>query len=158
MPELSDLKPLDPAPDFSLPRDGGDNVSLSGLKGQTVVLFFYPRDNTPGCTRESTEFSERLQEFAEAGAQVFGISADSLASHAKFTAKQGLTVALLSDENNAVCAAYGVWKEKNNYGRKYMGIERSTFVIGPDGRLAEIWRKVKVAGHVDAVLTAVKSL
>ena len=153
MPELSDI-----APDFNLPLAGGDPVCLSDLRGHAVVLFFYPRDDTPGCTKESIGFSERLQEFADAGAQVFGISKDSVISHDKFSTKHGLTVGLLSDENGTVCEDYDVWREKNMYGKKFMGIERATFLIAADGHIAQIWRKVKVPGHVDAVLEAVKSL
>ncbi|NOD77304.1 MULTISPECIES: peroxiredoxin [unclassified Ruegeria] len=153
MPDISDM-----APDFTLPRDGGGEVTLSALRGGTVVLFFYPRDDTPGCTKESIGFSEQLQAFADAGAHVFGISRDSVAKHEKFVAKHGLTTPLLSDENSTVCEDYGVWVEKNMYGRKSMGIERSTFVIDAEGRIAKVWRKVKVPGHVDEVLEAVKAL
>ncbi len=153
MPDISDT-----APDFTLPRDGGGAVSLSGLRGNAVVLFFYPRDDTPGCTKESIGFSEHLQAFADAGAQVFGISRDTIAKHDKFVAKHGLTTPLLSDEDGAVCDAYGVWVEKNMYGKKSMGIERSTFLIDADGKIARVWRKVKVDGHVEEVLDAVKAL
>jgi peroxiredoxin Q/BCP len=153
MPDIDDI-----APDFTLPRDGGGTLTLSGLRGSAVVLFFYPKDDTPGCTRESIGFSDRLQEFADAGARVIGISRDSVARHDKFVAKHGLKVALLSDEDGSVCEAWGVWVEKKNYGRAYMGIERSTFLIGPDGRIARVWRKVRVAGHVEAVLDAVRGL
>ncbi|WP_425078441.1 peroxiredoxin [Ruegeria denitrificans] len=153
MPDVSDI-----APDFTLPRDGGGEVTLSALRGSTVVLFFYPRDDTPGCTKESIGFSEQLQTFADAGAQVFGISRDSVAKHDKFVAKHGLTTPLLSDENATVCEDYGVWVEKNMYGRKSMGIERSTFIIDPEGKIARVWRKVKVPGHVDEVLEAVRAL
>ncbi|MCA0904948.1 peroxiredoxin [Ruegeria marisrubri] len=153
MPDVSDI-----APDFTLPRDGGGEVTLSALRGSTVVLFFYPRDDTPGCTKESIGFSEQLQAFADAGAQVFGISRDSVAKHDKFVAKHGLTTPLLSDENATVCEDYGVWVEKNMYGRKSMGIERSTFIIDPEGKIARVWRKVKVPGHVDEVLEAVRAL
>ena len=151
MPDIDDI-----APDFTLPRDGGGTLTLSDLRGSAVVLFFYPRDDTPGCTRESIGFSDRLQEFADAGARVIGISRDSVARHDRFVAKHGLKVALLSDEDGSVCEAWGVWVEKKNYGRAYMGIERSTFLIGPDGRIARVWRKVRVAGHVEAVLDAVR--
>lgn len=147
-----------PAPDFTLPRDNGDPISLSALRPAPVVLFFYPRDNTPGCTKEAIGFTEALAEFAAAGAQVFGISKDSLAAHAKFRAKKTLGVSLLSDENDEVCEAYGVWAEKNMYGKKFMGIVRSTFLIDSKGNLAGVWRKVKVAGHVEEVLQAVKNL
>lgn len=153
MPDVNDM-----APDFTLPRDGGDTVSLSDLRGQAVVLFFYPRDDTPGCTKESIGFSERLQEFADLGVQVLGISKDSVASHEKFAAKHALATALLSDENGSTCEDYGVWKEKNMYGKKFLGIERSTFLIGADGRIQAVWRKVKVPGHVDEVLSAARAL
>lgn len=153
MPDLSDL-----APDFTLPRDGGDHVTLSDLKGQTVVLFFYPRDDTPGCTKESIGFSEHLQAFADAGAVVFGISKDTVAKHDKFVQKHELTVPLLSDAEGSVCEDYGTWVEKNMYGRKSMGIERSTFVIDADGKIAALWRKVKVPGHVETVLETVQGL
>ncbi len=153
MPDVSDI-----APDFALPRDGGGEITLSDLRGQAVVLFFYPRDDTPGCTKESIGFSEQLQSFAEAGAQVFGISRDSVAKHDKFVAKHGLTTPLLSDEGSTTCEDYGVWVEKNMYGRKSMGIERSTFLIDAEGRIARVWRKVKVPGHVDEVLEAVRAL
>ncbi|MFY1707597.1 peroxiredoxin [Tritonibacter scottomollicae] len=152
------LEPSDLAPAFTLPRDGGGEISLSDLKGQVVVLFFYPRDDTPGCTKESIGFSEHLQAFAEAGAAVFGVSRDTVAKHDKFVAKHGLTVPLLSDAESTMCEDYGVWVEKNMYGRKSMGIERSTFVIDRDGKIARIWRKVKVPGHVEEVLEAVKAL
>jgi peroxiredoxin Q/BCP len=147
-----------PAPDFTLPQDGGDDVTLSALQGSAVVLFFYPRDDTPGCTKESIGFSASLQEFADAGALVFGISKDSLVKHGKFSEKHALTVPLLSDEHGSVCESYGVWKEKNMYGKTYMGIERTTVLIGADGNIVQIWPKVKVAGHVEAVLDVVKSL
>ncbi len=153
MPEVSDI-----APDFTLPRDGGGEVSLSEQRGRAVVLFFYPRDDTPGCTKESIGFSEQLQAFADAGANVFGISRDTLAKHDKFVAKHGLTTPLLSDEGQTVCEDYGVWVEKNMYGRKSMGIERSTFLIDAEGKIARIWRKVKVPGHVDEVLEAARAL
>ncbi|WP_170572257.1 peroxiredoxin [Ruegeria atlantica] len=153
MPDVSDI-----APDFTLPRDGGGEVTLSDLRGGIVVLFFYPRDDTPGCTKESIGFSEQLQDFADAGAQVFGISRDSVAKHDKFVAKHNLTTPLLSDENSTVCEDYGVWVEKNMYGRKSMGIQRSTFIIDGEGKIAKVWRKVKVPGHVDEVLEAVRAL
>ena len=148
----------DTAPDFALPRDGGETLTLSDLRGSAVVLFFYPRDNTPGCTKESIGFSESLQDFADAGAKVIGISKDSVASHEKFVTKQNLTVPLVSDEHGTTCEDYGVWKEKNMYGKSYMGIERSTFLIDADGKIARVWRKVKVPGHVEEVLEAVRAL
>lgn len=153
MPEVNDS-----APDFTLPVAEGEEITLSSLHGAPVVLFFYPRDDTSGCTKESIAFSGLMDEFAAAGAKVFGLSKDSLASHAKFATKHDLTVPLLSDENGTVCEDYGVWKEKSMYGRKFMGIERSTFLIGADGKIAEIWRKVKVAGHAEKVLEAVRAL
>lgn len=153
MPELSQ-----PAPDFSLPVTGGGTVSLADLRGAPVVLFFYPRDDTPGCTKESIGFSEHLADFEAAGAKVFGISRDTIAKHDKFTAKHDLTVPLLSDENGEMTEAYGVWVEKNMYGKKSMGIERATYLIDAQGGIATIWRKVKVPGHVEAVLDAVKAL
>lgn len=153
MPDVSDT-----APDFTLPRDGGGEVTLSDLRGSAVVLFFYPRDDTPGCTKESIGFSQSLQEFANAGAKVFGISKDTVAKHDKFITKHDLTTPLLSDAESDVCEAYGVWVEKNMYGRKSMGIQRSTFLIDAEGKIAQLWRKVKVDGHVDAVLEAVKAL
>lgn len=153
MPDVNDM-----APDFTLPRDGGDLVSLSDLRGDAVVLFFYPRDDTPGCTKESIGFSELLEQFSQAGAKVLGISKDSVASHEKFVAKRSLTTAMLSDEHGTACEDYGVWKEKSMYGKKFMGIERSTFLIDREGRIAAVWRKVKVPGHVDAVLKAVQDL
>lgn len=148
----------DTAPDFTLPRDGGGTVSLSDLRGDLVVLFFYPRDDTPGCTKESIGFSEQLQAFADAGAQVFGISKDSVAKHDKFIAKHELTTPLLSDEHGTMCEDYGVWKEKSMYGKTFLGIERSTFIVDREGKIAHAWRKVKVPGHVDEVLETVKTL
>ena len=148
------LEPSDLAPAFTLPRDGGGEVALSDLKGQVVVLFFYPRDDTPGCTKESIGFSEHLQAFADAGAAVFGISRDTVAKHDRFVAKHGLTVPLLSDADSSMCEDYGVWVEKNMYGKKYMGIERSTFLVLANGEIAAVWRKVKVKGHAQAVLEA----
>ncbi len=153
MPEISDL-----APEFTLPQNGGDNVSLVDLRGGGVVLFFYPRDDTPGCTRESIGFSGLLQSFADLGVKVFGISNDSLASHDRFAAKYQLGVPLLSAENTSTCADYGVWQQKNTFGKTYMGIVRTTFVIDATGRIARIWRKVKVPGHVEEVLGAVRDL
>ncbi|MCL6283082.1 peroxiredoxin [Ruegeria sp. 2012CJ41-6] len=153
MPDLSDT-----APDFTLPRDGGGEVTLSDLRGTKVVLFFYPRDDTPGCTKESIGFSEQLQAFSDAGAQVLGVSRDTVAKHDKFVAKHGLTTTMLSDADSDICERYGVWVEKNMYGRKSMGIERATFLIDADGHIGRIWRKVKVPGHVEEVLEAVKTL
>ncbi len=152
------LTPSAPAPDFTLPQTDGTQITLSALRGAPVVLFFYPRDNTPGCTKEAIGFSEQLAEFKNAGAQVFGISKDSLKSHDKFTQKQSLTVPLLSDEAGTTCEDYGVWKEKNMYGKTYFGIERTTVLIASDGTVAQVWPKVKVPGHVAQVLDAVRAL
>jgi len=146
------------APDFNLPGDTGETVRLSALKGSPVVLFFYPRDNTSGCTTEAKGFSADLAAFEAAGAKVFGISKDSLESHAKFRTKQDLSVPLLSDEHGSACVDYGVWKEKKMYGKVFMGIERSTFLVDANGQVVRAWRKVKVPGHVDEVLEAVKAL
>lgn len=148
----------DPAPDVTLPRDGGDAVHLAALRGAPVVLFFYPRDDTSGCTREAVAFSGLKAEFDALGAQVFGISKDSVASHEKFRDKHGLTVPLLSDEDGDACERFGVWKEKSMYGKTFMGIERSTFLIDAEGRIAREWRKVKVPGHAEEVLEAVRAL
>ncbi len=148
----------DPAPDFDMPADGGGRVSLAALRGKPVVLYFYPKDDTSGCTKEAIGFTEKLADFETAGAVVIGVSKDSVAKHDKFKAKHDLGVILASDEESDVCERYGVWAEKSMYGKKYMGVERSTFLIGPDGSIAKAWRKVKVPGHVDAVLEAVKAL
>ncbi|MGB7319198.1 MAG: peroxiredoxin [Planktotalea sp.] len=146
----------DKAPDFTLPATGAQTLSLSGAGA--LVLFFYPRDDTPGCTKEAIAFSGMEADFAALGVKIWGISADSIASHDKFAAKHGLSMPLLSDEDNAICEAYGVWKEKNMYGKKFMGIERATFLIQADGTLAKVWRKVKVPGHAEAVLEAARAL
>ncbi|UWR24917.1 peroxiredoxin [Sulfitobacter sp. S223] len=153
MPDVSQ-----PAPDFTLPVTGGGDVTLSALKGAPVVLFFYPRDDTPGCTKESIGFSEHLEAFTAAGAQVFGLSRDTMAKHDKFAAKHGLSVPLLSDVEGKVTEDYGVWVEKNMYGKTSMGIERATYLIDAEGNIAKIWRKVKVPGHVEEVLEAVRAL
>ena len=145
-------------PDFSLPRDGGGTVSLSDYAGRALVLFFYPRDDTSGCTKEAVGFSQALAQFEAAGAAVVGVSKDSVKSHDKFVAKHALTVPLISDEEGDLCERMGVWKEKSMYGKTYMGIERSTFLISPDGTIAKAWRKVKVPGHVEEVLEAVENL
>ena len=154
---MSDLALGQPAPAIELPRDGGSTVSLSDFAGKQVVLYFYPKDDTPGCTKEAIGFTEMDSEFAEAGAVVLGVSKDSVTKHDKFIKKHDLGVILLSDEDSDVCERYGVWVEKNMYGKKYMGIERATFLIGTDGAIKQIWRKVKVPGHVEAVLEAVKA-
>jgi thioredoxin-dependent peroxiredoxin len=150
--------PGDKAPDFTGPTDGGGELRLSALKGKTVVLYFYPKDDTSGCTAQACAFREAKAKFVRAGAKVIGVSKDSVARHDKFKAKYDLPFPLVSDQNSAICEAYGVWKEKSMYGRKYMGIERSTFVIDAKGVVCEAWRKVKVSGHVDEVLATVKAL
>ena len=146
------------APAFSLPRDGGTTVSLRDFKGRKLVLFFYPKADTPGCTTEAIAFSRLQADFAKAGADILGISADSVAAQDKFKAKHNLTVALGSDESKAMLEAYGAWGEKSMYGRKFMGVIRKTFLISPDGRIAKVWPKVKVAGHAEAVLEAARAL
>ena len=153
-----ELQVGDKAPDFNLPGDGGAKVALKSFKGKPVVLYFYPKDDTSGCTKEAIDFTARLKDFAKAGCGVVGCSKDSVAAHDKFKQKHKLGVTLASDEDGKVCEAYGVWVEKSMYGRKYMGIERATFLIGGDGKIAQVWRKVKVPGHVDEVLKSLKSL
>ncbi|GGF53793.1 peroxiredoxin Q/BCP [Mameliella alba] len=148
---------LETAPDFTLPSTSGE-VSLSALKGAPVVLFFYPRDDTSGCTKENEAFTALLPEFEKLGVKVFGVSKDSIASHEKFMAKKALTVPLISDEGSDMCENYGVWKEKKMYGKTFMGIERSTFLVDAEGRIAQEWRKVKVPGHAEAVLEAARAL
>lgn len=152
------IEPGQIAPDFTLPRDGGGTVSLSALRGGPVVLYFYPRDDTSGCTTEALDFTERLESFDAENAHVLGISKDTVSSHDKFRDKHELTVTLLSDAEGEVCESYGVWTEKNMYGRKFMGIERTTVLIDAEGRIARVWPKVKVKGHADEVLQAVQSL
>jgi peroxiredoxin Q/BCP len=144
----------DPVPDFSLPRDGGGTAGPADFPGKTLVIYFYPKDDTSGCTKEAIGFSDRVDDFAAAGAVVLGISKDSVTSHDKFRDKHDLKVILLSDGTGEVCEAFGVWVEKSMYGRKYMGIERATFLV-KDGTVRQVWRKVKVPGHVDAVLKAI---
>lgn len=150
--------PGQPAPDFDLAADGGGRVRLAELKGRKLVLYFYPKDDTSGCTKEAEGFSAAAAAFAAAGTVVIGISKDSVASHDKFKAKYGLDLTLAADPDGAAVEAYGVWVEKSMYGRKYMGIERATFLIDAEGRLARIWRKVKVPGHVEEVLKAAQVL
>lgn len=147
----------DKAPDFTMPADGGRTVSLKNLKGKKVILYFYPKDDTPGCTKEACGFRDSLPDFSKVNAEVIGVSRDTVARHDKFKAKHELPFTLASDEDGKVCEAYGTWVEKNMYGRRTMGIERSTFLIDERGVVRQVWRKVKVDGHVDEVLNAVKS-
>ena len=148
-----------PAPAFRLPREGGNDLTLADYAGKALVLYFYPKDDTSGCTREAADFNALMPSFRDAGAEILGISPDSNRSHEAFKAKHGLDALLLgADESKAVCQAYGVWQEKSMYGRKYMGVERTTFLIDRDGRIAEIWQKVSVKGHAEAVLAAAKAL
>ncbi len=146
------------APDFNLPADSGETVSLAGLKGKQVVLYFYPKDDTSGCTKEAIAFTGLLGDFAAIDTVVIGMSPDTVAKHDKFKAKHDLGVTLVSDEDKTALEAYGVWVEKSMYGRKYMGVERSTFLIDKTGTIAKAWRKVKVPGHAEAVLEEAKSL
>ncbi|WP_297737779.1 thioredoxin-dependent thiol peroxidase [uncultured Maricaulis sp.] len=155
---MSELKTGDLAPTFTLPADGGETIDLAELRGQIVVLYMYPKDNTPGCTTEALDFTAAADAFTAAGAVVIGLSKDSVKKHDNFKAKHGLQVRLASDEDGEVVEAYGSWVQKKLYGREYMGIDRSTFLIDREGRLARIWHKVKVKGHVDEVLEAVRAL
>ena len=153
-----ELAPGTKAPAFTLPRDGGGSVSLADFAGRAVVLYFYPRADTPGCTKEAIDFSRLKGAFAKAGAEVLGVSADPVPAQDKFKAKHKLAIALASDEEHRMLEAYGVWQEKSMYGRKFMGIARMTFLIGADQRIARIWPKVSVAGHAEEVLAAVEAL
>ncbi len=146
------------APSFSLPSDGGGNIALKDCLGKTLVLYFYPKDDTSGCTREAIDFSALTKDFKKAGATVIGVSKDSVAAHDKFRKKHDLSVSLLSDAEGKMVAAYGVWVEKSMYGRKYMGIERATFLIDAKGVIQKVWHKVKVPGHAAEVLAAAKAL
>jgi thioredoxin-dependent peroxiredoxin len=153
-----DLKPGDKAPKFRLATDGGGEVSLASLKGSPFVLYFYPKDDTSGCTKEAIGFSESKKKFDALGVTVIGVSKDSAASHDKFKAKYKLKVVLASDPETQTALSYGVWVEKSMYGRKYMGMERATFLVDAKGVISELWRKVKVPGHVETVLAAAKAL
>ena len=146
------------APDFTLPTDQGNDFHLADYKGQIVVLYFYPKDATPGCTKQAIAFRDHQADFKNANAVILGVSKDSLKKHQNFVSKQDLTFALGSDEHSNVCESYDVWKEKSMYGKTYMGIERSTFVIDANGKIAKSWRKVKVPGHVEEVLAFVQTL
>ena len=147
-----------PVPSVILPNETGKIIDLKDLRPYPIILFFYPRDNTSGCTREAKDFTENLEHFNNAKVRVFGISKDSVESHDKFIKKQNLAISLLSDKDGNVCEDFGVWKEKSMYGKTYMGIERSTFIIDGKGLIAKEWRKVKVAGHVNEVLEVIQSL
>lgn len=151
------LQAGDKAPEFDLPTDTG-RVSLASLKGKKIILYFYPKDDTSGCTSQALQFSSEVEEFAKLGAVIVGVSKDSAASHAKFRLKHDLTVELAADTTGEIVETYGAWVEKSMYGRKYMGIDRSTFLIDAEGVIREVWRKVKVPGHIKAVLTATKAL
>ncbi len=146
------------APDFDVPTDGGGRVRLSDLKGQTVVLYFYPADDTAGCTIEATAFTALAPEFAALSARILGISPDTVRSHDKFKAKHNLTIQLASDADKTVTTRYGVWVKKSRFGRDYMGVERTTFLVGRDGRIAQTWRKVSAQGHAETVLEAIRQL
>ena len=153
---MSELAVGDKAPDFSVPGDSGSTISLSDYKGKHVVLYFYPKDDTPGCTKEACGFRDNLKDFDDLQAAVIGVSKDTPAKHDKFKDKYDLNFPLASDEDGKICDDYGVWVEKNMYGKKYMGIERATYLIDPDGKIAHIWRKVKVKGHVEDVRDVLK--
>jgi peroxiredoxin Q/BCP len=155
--KMTNPQPGDAAPDFALAGDTGA-ITLADFAGKKLVLYFYPKDDTPGCTTEGKDFSARIDAFKAADTHVVGVSRESVASKAKFRAKHGLTVGLGADDDGAVTEAYGVWVEKAMYGKKYMGIERATFLIGRDGRIARVWNKVKVPGHADEVLAAATAL
>lgn len=155
---MEQIEPGSMAPDFSLPGTGGTEIALSALRGRIVVLFFYPKDDTSGCTAEAIGFSALKPQFEALGAVVIGLSPDSVKSHDRFRGKHELTVDLASDEDKRVLQAYGVWVQKSMYGRKYMGVERTTVLVDREGRIARVWNKVKVPGHVTEVLEAVKAL
>jgi thioredoxin-dependent peroxiredoxin len=156
MPEF--LEPGDKAPDFTLPADDGRNVQLSDFQGKPVVLYFYPKDDTPGCTREACAFRDLQGKLQAAGAVVLGVSPDKVESHQKFRDKYELNFPLLSDPEHKVAEQFGAWREKNMYGKKSMGIQRSTYLIGPEGKIARVWKRVNVDGHDAAVLAALRDL
>ena len=155
---VRELQPGAKAPAFTLPRDGGGTLSLADFAGRKLVLYFYPKADTPGCTTEAIEFSRHKAAFAKAGAEILGVSADPVAAQEKFKTKHRLSIALGSDETHRMLEAYGVWQEKSMYGRKFMGIVRTTVLIGPDQRIAQVWSKVSVDGHAEVVLAAAKAL
>jgi peroxiredoxin Q/BCP len=154
---MSKIAVGDTAPDFSMPRDGGTTVSLSDYAGKYLVLFFYPKDNTPGCTTEAVGFTAHISDFAALNAEIVGVSRDSVKKHDNFVAKHDLGVVLGADLEGSVTEDYGVWVEKSMYGKTYMGIQRSTFLIGPDGKIVHVWPKVRVKGHVEDVLETLSS-
>lgn len=154
----AELKAGDRVPAFKMASDGGGQISSASLKGKPYVMYFYPKDDTSGCTKEAIGFSAAKKHFDALGVAVIGVSKDSIASHDRFKAKHKLTITLASDPETTTAEAFGTWVEKSLYGRKYMGMERATFLVGADGKIARIWRKVKVPGHVEEVLTAVKTL
>lgn len=158
MPVLKKLAEGDIAPDFTAPQDGGDDLSLGDFAGKMVVLYFYPKDDTPGCTKEAIEFSGLLNEFDAENAVIIGVSRDPVKKHEKFRNKHALKVVLVSDEDGEVTEGYGVWVEKSMYGRKFMGIERTTFLIDTEGKIARVWHKVKVSNHVAEVLETIRAL
>jgi peroxiredoxin Q/BCP len=153
-----ELGPGAKAPAFTLPHDGGETISLADFAGRKLVLYFYPRADTPGCTKEAIDFSRLKSAFGKAGADVLGVSADPVPAQDKFKTKHKLSIALASDEDHRMLEAYGVWQEKSMYGRKFMGVVRATFLIGPDQRIAKVWPKVSVKGHAEDVLAAAKAL
>lgn len=157
-PTQPGLQVGDKAPEFSVQNDQGQTITLAGLKGKKVVLYFYPKDDTPGCTTEAKDFRDMEKEFAAAGAVILGVSKDSVKSHCNFRDKYELNFQLLSDEEGAVCNAYGVWVEKSMYGKKYMGIQRATFVIDAQGVIHNVWPKVSVTGHAKEVLDVIKKM
>jgi thioredoxin-dependent peroxiredoxin len=152
------MKPGDKLPDLALPATGGKDLSLKSYKGKKLIVYFYPKDNTPGCTQEGQDFRDQYPGFVKAGAEILGISKDSVRSHENFAAKYSFPFPLLSDAEGAACAAFDVIKEKSMYGKKYLGVERSTFLFDTKGQLAREWRGVKVKGHAEEVLEAVKQL
>jgi peroxiredoxin Q/BCP len=157
MADSAQLKEGDNAPDFTVQNDSGDTVSLKDLQGKQVVLYFYPKDDTPGCTTEACNFRDNMGRISTTGALIYGVSPDNVNSHKKFVNKFSLNFPLLADEGAKVATEYGVWKEKNMYGRKYMGVERTTFLIDEQGKIAKIWRKVKPAGHAEEVLQFIEN-
>ena len=148
----------DSAPDFSVPNDGGGNSALKHYRGRNLILYFYPKDGTPGCTREAIDFRDHLETFNELNASIVGVSRDSPKRHINFSKKNQLNFPLISDEDGTICENYGVWQQKQNYGRSYMGIVRSTFLINSGGSVAEVWKSVRVKGHIEAVIKAVKKI